>query len=110
MKSKGNKVKEKTTESNREKAKDTQQQTEQTCTEIRKYPFIFIKRRACLLGVLTVNFLKECPTCEVGLALRLVPSVEQADSAIFCTRVSHILHQVHSLRLAHIQMDPEQQQ
>lgn len=34
MKSKGNKVKEKTTESNREKAKDTQQQTEQTCTEI----------------------------------------------------------------------------
>lgn len=45
-----------------------------------------------------------------GLALRIVPSVEQADSAIFCSRVSHILHQVHSRRLAHTQMDPEQQQ
>lgn len=45
-----------------------------------------------------------------GLAQRIVPSVEQADSAIFCSRVSHILHHVHSRRLAHTQMDPEHQQ
>lgn len=42
-----------------------------------------------------------------GLAPGMVPSVEQADSAIFCSRVSHILHRrVHSRRLAHAQNGP----
>lgn len=51
-----------------------------------------------------------CVGRRAGLAPRIVPSVEQADSAIFCSRVSHILHRVHSRRRAHTQMDPEHQQ
>lgn len=47
---------------------------------------------------------------QIGLAPRIVPSVEQADSAILCSRLSHILYHVRSRRLAHTQMDPEHQQ
>lgn len=51
-----------------------------------------------------------CVGRHVGLAPRTVPSVEQANSAIFCSRVSHILHHVHTRRLAHAQMDSQHQQ
>lgn len=61
----------------------------------------FFLRRGCSV---------HCVGWRVGLAPRIAPSVEQANSAIFCSRMSHTLHHVHSRRLAHTQTHPEHQE
>lgn len=67
-------------------------------------------RRAWLAFFLRGGCSLHCVGWRVGLAPRIVPSVEQANSAIFCSRMSQILHHVHSRRLAHTQTVPEHQE
>lgn len=67
-------------------------------------------RRAWLAFFLRGGCSLHCVGWRVGLAPRIVPSVEQANSAIFCSRMSQILHHVHSQRLAHTQTVPEHQE